>query len=344
MRLLDVDGEYGCIASWVTPEISEGGRKVVLHNEFLGKERELNQYEARLLFSMTGNNDPIVDRCSSDICNSLWKESYIEKEDIREHEILEFAATIQESIDEEKGVTGHVKTEVDETGEYVTELVCEEALTEAKKVYKEQWRTYSKSAHPMLWTVVLSLLGVILFSFGATLLPRALISAAANDMEWELGGFLLMMLSTVVVFLLEGFPRDLCHGAVGRLFGARVIYKGFLNGSLLHGDWYLIDDSVVIGKYYAIRRMHIRLAGAYCDFLIASILSGVLLHTENTILYWIVSGMLFGILIRCAVHFFPSFLHEDCIQVLDAMMHANHISYGLSYLGRLFRDSDTGRL
>lgn len=31
MRLLDVDGEYGCIASWVTPEISEGGRKVVLH-------------------------------------------------------------------------------------------------------------------------------------------------------------------------------------------------------------------------------------------------------------------------------------------------------------------------
>ena len=139
------------------------------------------------------------------------------------------------------------------------------------------------------------------------MLPRALISAAANDMEWELGGFLLMMLCTVVVFLLEGFPRDLCHGAVGRLFGARVIYKGFLNGSLLHGDWYLIDDSVVIGKYYAIRRMHIRLAGAYCDFLIASILSGVLLHTENTILYWIVSGMLFGILIRCAVHFFPSF-------------------------------------
>lgn len=181
----------------------------------------------------------------------------------------------------------------------------------------------------------------MLFSFGATLLPRALISAAANDMEWELGGFLLMMLCTVVVFLLEGFPRDLCHGAVGRLFGARVIYKGFLNGSLLHGDWYLIDDSVVIGKYYAIRRMHIRLAGAYCDFLIASILSGVLLHTENTILYWIVSGMLFGILIRCAVHFFPSFLHEDCIQVLDAMMHANHISYGLSYFGRLFRDSDT---
>ncbi|MED9988491.1 MAG: hypothetical protein UE033_00075, partial [Coprococcus sp.] len=234
MRLLDVDGEYGCIASWVTPEISEGGRKVVLHNEFLGKERELNQDEARLLFSMTGNNDPIVDRCSSDICNSLWKESYIEKEDIREHEILEFAATIQESIDKEKGVTGHVKTEVDETGEYVTELVCEEALTEAKKAYKEQWRTYSKSAHPMLWTVVLSLLGVMLFSFGATLLPRALISAAANDMEWELGGFLLMMLCTVVVFLLEGFPRDLCHGAVGRLFGARVIYKGFLNGSLLH--------------------------------------------------------------------------------------------------------------
>lgn len=341
MRLLDVDGEYGCIASWVTPEISEGGRKVVLHNEFLGKERELNQDEARILFSMTGNNDPIVDRCSSDICNSLWKESYIEKEDIREYEILEFAATIQESIDEENGVTGHTKIEVDETGEYVTELVCEEALTEAKKAYKEQWRTYSKSAHPMLWTVVLSLLGVMLFSFGATLLPRALISAAANDMEWELGGFLLMMLCTVVVFLLEGFPRDLCHGAVGRLFGARVIYKGFLNGSLLHGDWYLIDDSVVIGKYYAIRRMHIRLAGAYCDFLIASILSGVLLHTENTILYWIVSGMLFGILIRCAVHFFPSFLHEDCIQVLDAMMHANHISYGLSYFGRLFRDSDT---
>ena len=184
MRLLDVDGEYGCIASWVTPEISEGGRKVVLHNEFLGKERELNHDEARLLFSMTGNNDPIVDRCSSDICNSLWKESYIEKEDIREHEILEFAATIQESIDKEKGVTGHVKTEVDETGEYVTELVCEEALTEAKKAYKEQWRTYSKSAHPMLWTVVLSLLGVMLFSFGATLLPRALISAGGMGTWW----------------------------------------------------------------------------------------------------------------------------------------------------------------
>ena len=156
MRLLDVDGEYGCIASWVTPEISEGGRKVVLHNEFLGKERELNQDEARILFSMTGNNDPIVDRCSSDICNSLWKESYIEKEDIREYEILEFAATIQESIDEENGVTGHTKIEVDETGEYVTELVCEGLLQKQKRFITKSGehtasrliRCYGQSCYP----------------------------------------------------------------------------------------------------------------------------------------------------------------------------------------------------
>ena len=108
MRLLDVDGEYGCIASWVTPEVSKGGRKVVLHNEFQNTERELDQDEARLLFRMTGDYNPINDRHSLDICNSLWKESYIEKCDIRQHEILHFAASIQENIDEEKGVTGHV--------------------------------------------------------------------------------------------------------------------------------------------------------------------------------------------------------------------------------------------
>lgn len=334
MRLLDVDGEYGCIASWVTPEVSKGGRKVVLHNEFQNTERELDQDEARLLFRMTGDYNPINDRHSLDICNSLWKESYIEKCDIRQHEILHFAASIQENIDEEKGVTGHVKTEADETGEYVTELVCEEAVIEAKRIYKERWRTYNRSTHPGGWTVVLFLLGVILFSLGATFLPRALISVVTNNMEWELSRFIFMILSTVIVFFCGGFLRDLCHGAVGRLFGARVIYKGFLNGSWFT-DWYLIDDSVICGKYAPIQKMHIRLAGAYCDMLTMVILSGVLLHTGDAILYSIANGALFGVLIRYSLHFFPFNLFDGWEEVTDAALHTNDAYYELMFFRRL---------
>ena len=143
-----------------------------------------------------------------------------------------------------------------------------------------------------------------------------------------------MILSTVIVFFCGDFLRDLCHGAVGRLFGARVIYKGFLNGSWFT-DWYLIDDSVICGKYAPIQKMHIRLAGAYCDMLTMVILSGVLLHTGDAILYSIANGALFGVLIRYSLHFFPFNLFDGWEEVTDAALHTNDAYYELMFFRRL---------